>query len=90
MVNATTMMHTNGIAGTCQMMRSHYFMNYGWFFQLLILVLFLLVAWWLLKSSGSFGFRIRNETAVDILNKRLASGQLSQEEYKKLKREIEK
>ena len=64
-------------------------MGIGWLFQILVLVLFFLVIWWILKSSGSFGFKT-NETAADILKKRLASGEISEREYQKLKEEIEK
>jgi uncharacterized membrane protein len=53
-----------------------------WGFQLLILVLFFLVIWWLLK--GGIG-----EEPAKILKRRLASGEISEKEYYKLKKEIE-
>ena len=60
----------------------------GWLFQIIILVLFFAVIWWMLKSSGTFGFRT-SESAVDILKKRLARGEINEKEYQKLKKEIE-
>ena len=60
----------------------------GWLFQILILVLFFAVIWWMLRSSGSFGFKT-NETASEILKKRLAKGEINEKEYQKLKKEIE-
>lgn len=75
-------------------MMHYYGMGYGyiglgWLFQILILILFFWVIWWVLKSSRSFGFRASNETAMEILKKRLASGEISEKEYQRLKREIE-
>ena len=66
------------------------YMGIGWIFQIAIFVLFFAVIWWLFKSSGSFGYKCRdNETALDILKKRLAAGEINQKEYQKLKKEIE-
>ncbi|MBI2656552.1 SHOCT domain-containing protein [Candidatus Woesearchaeota archaeon] len=70
-------------------MMGYGYFGLGWLFQILILVLFFVVIWWMLKSSGSFGFRA-NESAMDILKKRLASGEISQKEYEALRKEIEK
>ena len=66
-------------------------MGFGWLFQIVILVLFFAVIWWMFKSSGSFGFRSgSNESAMDILKKRLAKGEISRKEYEELKKEIGK
>lgn len=62
-------------------------MGYGWIFQLLILILFFVVVWWLLRNSGNYGYKT-DESAMDILKKRLASGEISEKEYYKLKKEI--
>lgn len=74
------MMHDTGMG--------YGYFGLGWLFQLLILVLFFAVIWWMLKSSGTFGFRT-SETATEILKKRLAKGEISDKEYEKLKKEIE-
>ncbi|MBC8500777.1 MAG: SHOCT domain-containing protein [Nanoarchaeota archaeon] len=67
------------------------FMGFGWISQIIILILFFLVVWWLIRNSGSFGYKCgENETATDILKKRLAAGEISQKEYQNLKKEIEK
>ncbi len=71
-------------------MMGYGYMGLGWLFQVFILVLFFLIVWWILKSSSSFGFKVGDESAVDILKKRLASGDISQKEYESLKKEIEK
>ena len=57
-------------------------MFWHWGFQLLILALFFLVIWWLLK--GGVG-----EDPTKILRRRLAKGEISEKEYRKLKKEIE-
>ena len=64
-----------------------YGMAWGWIFQIVILVLFFLVIWWIIKGN-KFGFH-SDESALDILKKRLANGEISQKEYEKLKKEIE-
>ena len=64
-----------------------YGMAWGWIFQIAILVLFFLVIWWIIKGN-KFGFS-SSESALDILKKRLANGEISQKEYEKLKKEIE-
>ncbi|RJQ15679.1 SHOCT domain-containing protein [Candidatus Woesearchaeota archaeon] len=63
-------------------------MGYGWIFQLVILILLFLIIWWLVKSSGSFGYKT-DETAAGILKKRLAKGEITLKEYNQLKKEIE-
>ena len=69
----------------------HGFMGFGWLFQIGIIVLFFAVVWWMLKNGRSFGYKCKdNETAADILKKRLASGEIDDKEYNRLKKEIEK
>jgi putative membrane protein len=55
---------------------------YGWLIQLGILILFFLVIFWVLKSSKP------KESALDILNRRYANGELTKKEYQKLKKDI--
>ena len=59
------------------------YMGFGWLFQLLILVLFFAVIWWIVKGKFS------SESPGEILKKRLASGEITMKEYEKLKREIQ-
>ncbi|MBI2144629.1 hypothetical protein HYU17_05820 [Candidatus Woesearchaeota archaeon] len=62
----------------------------GWLFQLLILLLFFLVVWWMVRSSGFFGLKAGgSETAKDVLDRRLANGEISLKDYHALKKEIE-
>jgi len=76
------MMHYSGM--------SYGFMGVGWLFQILILILFFLIVWWIIKGSSIFGYKSgANENALDILKKRLAKGEIDQKEYDRLKKEIE-
>jgi len=58
----------------------------GWVYQLIILILFFLVVYWLVKDSGNKG---RNESALDVLKRRLASGEITEKEYHRIKKEIQ-
>jgi len=83
-------MMQNGMMGSGMMGYGTGFgMWLNWLFQILILVVFFLVIWWMLRNSGSFGFRA-NESAIDILKKRLAKGEIDTKEFERLKKEIEK
>ena len=65
-------------------------MGFGWLFQLLIIIVFFLVIWWLLKRSGSFGYTLSSrDSALDILKKRLARGEIDDKEFRRLRKEIE-
>lgn len=54
-------------------------------FQLLILIAFLVVVWWVLKG----GKLQRGESAREILDRRFASGEISKNEYHKMRKELE-
>ncbi|MBI4452017.1 SHOCT domain-containing protein [Candidatus Woesearchaeota archaeon] len=79
-------MMQNGMMGPGMM--GYGYLGLGWLFQILILVLFFLVIWWMFRNSSSFGFKA-NESALDILKKRLASGEIDTKEFERLKKEIE-
>ncbi|MEK6943707.1 MAG: SHOCT domain-containing protein [Nanoarchaeota archaeon] len=70
--------------GTCPMMGNYFGIGFGWIYHLLIIVLFFAVIWWMLNGKNC-----RNQTAEQILRKRLASGEISSKEYNRLKKEIE-
>lgn len=75
------MMHTSGFG--------YGMIGWSWFFQLLIFIILLLVIWWLVSNMHSFGFHTHSrESAEDLLKKRLVKGEISAEDYRKLKREI--
>lgn len=61
--------------------------GYGWIFQILILVLFFVIIFWLLRNQQ--GSQKTNEKPKDILKRRLASGEISKKQYDELKKEIE-
>lgn len=52
--------------------------------QVLILLLFLLILWWLLRNGG-FG----QGNAREILNRRYASGELTKQQFERMKKDIE-
>jgi len=54
--------------------------GYGWIFEIVILLLFFLVVYWVLRG--------KSESAIEILNRRYAKGEMSKVEYSKLKKEI--
>ncbi|MBR9706574.1 SHOCT domain-containing protein [Candidatus Pacearchaeota archaeon] len=57
--------------------------GYGWLFQLLILIAFILIVYWVLKGNKT------KETAMDIVKKRYAKGEITDKEFLKLKKEIQ-
>ena len=66
------------------------FFGYGWLVQIIIFIAFFMVVWWLLKNQKicSENKTIR-EKPIDILKRRLASGEINKKEFEKLKKEIE-
>ncbi|NPE26483.1 SHOCT domain-containing protein [Methanococcoides sp. SA1] len=54
------------------------FHPYGWVFQLLILIAVIGIIYWVLKGS-------KKESALDIVKKRYAKGEISLSEFKKIK-----
>lgn len=65
-------------------------MGFGWIFGLifwgLLILGVVLVIKWTIGSSGGGG---RGLTALDILKQRYASGEISEEEYHRMKKELE-
>lgn len=65
-------------------------MGYGWIFGLIIWLLLIigivLAIKWSLASSGGGG---KSLSAMDILKQRYASGEITEEEYHKMKKEIQ-
>ena len=61
-----------------------------WGMDLIWWFIWVLVFFWIFATPYSIpGERRKKESALDILNKRLASGQIKTEEYKKKKELIE-
>ncbi|MEI6058448.1 MAG: SHOCT domain-containing protein [archaeon] len=56
--------------------------GYGWLFEILILVAFFVIVYWLVRSSQ------KKQTALDILNVRYANNELTRKEYLQLKKDI--
>jgi len=67
--------------------------GYGWIYMLLgtlfIVGVVLLIVWMVRQSgAGSTGSSNREETALDILKKRYAKGEIDIEEFERMKRDI--
>jgi len=58
------------------------FHPYGWVFQLLILVAVGGIIYWVVHGN-------RKESALDIVKKRFASGDISEKEFRKIKKVLE-
>jgi uncharacterized membrane protein len=54
---------------------------YSWVFQLLILIAVGLIIYWVFKGN-------KKEFAIDIVKKRYASGEITESEFKKIKKEL--
>jgi putative membrane protein len=64
-------------------------MGFGWIFMVLFWALVILGIVYLLKLiSGSSRKEGRSETALDILKKRYASGEISKDEFEEKKKDI--
>lgn len=68
------------------------FYGHGLIFQVIIVIIFLLVIWWVLRQGKTNSFESNTIllTPNDILKRRLAEGEITIEEYKELKKEIDK
>lgn len=73
-LSGDTMMHGYGMYG---------WYHPGWIFQILIFLAFLLIVWWMLKTQAT------KEEPIDILKRRLAQGEITKQEFERLKKEIE-
>lgn len=60
-----------------------FFPGFGMLVQLLLFVTFIMVILWVVKSG-----RYSEESAEEILKKRLAKGEISKKEYLELRKEI--
>jgi len=54
---------------------------YSWIFQLLILIAVGLIIYWVLKGN-------KRESAMEIVKKRYAKGEITENEFKKIKKEL--
>ena len=76
------------MAMTCPMHSAGY-MGFGWLYQIIILLVFFMIIWWMVRGNN-FGYKCKkNESALDILKRRLASGEITDKEFHKLKKDIQ-
>lgn len=62
-----------------------FFPGFGIFLQLILFLTFLGIIYWVINSS-----KTSNESAEEILKKRLAKGEITKKEYNELLKEIKK
>ena len=66
-------------------------MGFGWFFMVIFWVLVILGIVYLIKVITGIGKKEeKEETAIDILNKRYAKGEISKEEFDRMKEDLRK
>ena len=56
--------------------------SYGWAFQLVILIAFVAVVYWVFHGMK------KNNSAMELLKKRYVAGEISKKEFLKIKKEI--
>jgi len=56
--------------------------------QIVIVAAALVILWWMLRSHYKKSSFNKSDTPLDILNKRYAAGELTKEEYERLKKDI--
>lgn len=64
---------------------------FGWFFMVIFWILVILGIIYLIKVVAGGGKRVeKEETPIDILKKRYAKGELTKEEFEKMKDDLSK
>jgi putative membrane protein len=57
--------------------------GYGWILQIAVFIMFFLVVLWLIRGQRS------DQSPSEVLKSRLARGEITKQEYHRLKKEIE-
>jgi len=63
------MMHETGLLG------------FGWFFQLIIIGLLILIFWWLLRGQAG-------DSPKEIVQRRYAAGEITKKEYQQILKDL--
>jgi len=56
--------------------------GYGWIFEILVLIAFFFIVYWIVKSSQ------KKETALDILNRRYIRNEITKKKYLQLRKDV--
>ena len=59
------------------------------YFWIILLAVVIWAVWYFGKRSDGFSFEKKNETPIDILKRRFANGEITEEEYNKRKLALE-
>ncbi|MDD5007456.1 MAG: SHOCT domain-containing protein [Syntrophorhabdaceae bacterium] len=65
-------------------------MGFGWIFMIIFWVLIILVVIYLVRLVTGTGKQQQGETPIEILKKRYAKGEITKEEFEKMKGDITK
>lgn len=57
-------------------------------FWLLVLILIVTLIWFLIRKGGESFEKNENESSLDILKKRYARGEIDEDEFRRMKKEI--
>jgi putative membrane protein len=57
--------------------------------QIVIIALALFILWWILRDHYRRGTYSKSDKPIDILNKRYAAGEITKEEYSRIKKDLE-
>jgi len=63
-------------------------MDFGWLWMLAILILTITLVLWIVKSLFA-QTTVQNESAMDILHKRYAKGEIDQAEFEQKKKDLQ-
>ena len=63
-------------------------MGFGWLFWIIIIVLFVWVITQIVSRNRGSESHLQKETPLEILKKRYARGEISHEEYERMKKDL--
>lgn len=82
------MLQMPGYGGYSSMMGGGYWAIFAWLFMILFWATIILLIIWLYKQIRGEPVQAPVETALDILKKRYASGEITKDEFNEMKKEL--
>ncbi len=66
-------------------------MGFGWIYMIIFWAVIILIVVYLVKTFGNrWGSEVRRETPLEILKRRYARGEITREEFERMKGELRK